>query len=245
LKDLESKLAQYSSTLVDHISPNGTAFKTSSLLEMLQEIGYNIRYVDVSHLNGRGEGDPMERNKESISQVVNEIYEEYSSLYGPLPWLSLVEERPVSAHEESSNELKLVDNELLRSDSPDPEEKILKPMTSICELDNLNDQLKHRAIENANNVSDISFLALILAPVTKLPGGECFATCGGSSRDYFSGEGRGSCSLLGQFPLPTRSGCPRTRDDCCLRKVSLCRPTSRGNGRRSSSPTLSSLPTKM
>jgi hypothetical protein len=158
-------MAQYSTKLVDHVSSKGTPFKTSSLLKILQEIGYDVRYVDVSHLNGRGEGDSLERNKASISHLVNEIYEEYSSSYGPLPWLS-----SVSVQEEQQPkdevELKLIDDDLLRSDArvPEehPEERIINPMT--CDLDNLNDQLKQKVIENANNVSDafpfISFLVI-------------------------------------------------------------------------------------
>lgn len=131
---------------------------------MLEEIGYNIRYVNVSHLNGRGDGDTTERNKNSISKVVNEIYEEYSSLYGPLPWLSFVEEQPVPAIEVSSTievELKLVDNDLLQSIPLDSGERIFEPMASLCELDNLNDELKQIAIANANNVSDSPLHVLI------------------------------------------------------------------------------------
>jgi hypothetical protein len=161
-------MAQYSTKLVDHVSSKGTPFKTSSLLKMVQEIGYDVRYVDVSHLNGRGEGDSLERNKASISHLVNEIYEEYSSSYGPLPWLSS-KEQSVSVQEEPKDEveLKLIDDDLLRSDArvPEehPEERIIEPMT--CDLDNLNDQLKQKVIENANNVSDaFHFLSCDLLP---------------------------------------------------------------------------------
>ena len=95
MKDLESKLTQYSSKLVEVTSPsnnNGNIFKTSPLLRTLDEIGYHIFRVDVSQMNGRGDGDTSLRNKNLNSLFVDKIYNEYVTYFGRLPWITNVEE---------------------------------------------------------------------------------------------------------------------------------------------------------
>jgi hypothetical protein len=156
MKDLESKLSQYSSKLVE-ITQGTSSFKTSPILRSLDELGYNIKRVDVSQVSGRGEGDPIQRIKKSTGRIVDKIYEEYIKLFGELPWMidvgcspprielgndsntlsvdksPLVATEDITAEENLAKTSKLTINEKLNSLNPDVRQRIVYSATEVFE----------------------------------------------------------------------------------------------------------------
>jgi hypothetical protein len=155
VKELEARLAQYS---------DGKSSKTASLTTILEEMGYNIQRLNVSQLTGRGDGDPILRNQNSISKVADEIYEEYIRLFGPLPWLAQ-KDRPVSSHPDTAmndgNILSLVENYPIAITS-EPEQPNDELNSMDDQLSQMNENLQNRVIENASNVSATLPLTLFL-----------------------------------------------------------------------------------
>jgi hypothetical protein len=155
VKDLEARLAQYS---------DGKSSKSASLTRILEEMGYNIRRFDVGPLTGRGDGDPLLRNQRSISKVIDEIYEEYAHLFGPLPWLT-PQNRPASSHPDTAlnqgDILSLVEDDPAFISGPHVEESNNEPVPSTMDqLSQMNENLQSQVIENANNVRPSSLTSL-------------------------------------------------------------------------------------
>lgn len=152
-KELENKLSQYSSKMKDQALPNGLLLKTHSVIALLEELGYNICRVDVGQLNGRGSGDPTERNRGSISPLVTKIYEEYVCSYGSLPWLAPSTDPVQSVEQESKHEQFTAINDSATSfDSIHVEELAPQSQSTMNQLNQLNDEMRSKVFKNADQV---------------------------------------------------------------------------------------------
>lgn len=143
---------QYSTKYKERTTSDGSSGKTHSVVALLEDLGYNIRRMNVGHLNGRGDGDPLERNRASISELFNKIYEEYVSLYGPLPWLGCSDERPVQLPQEEYFNAALPASQILSKYDSLQGEPTLQSQSTLNQLNLMNEHMRLKAFENAKNV---------------------------------------------------------------------------------------------
>lgn len=201
MKDLESKLSQYSSKLVEVSVPsinNGNTFKTSPLLRTLDEIGYRIQRIDISFMNGRGEGDAIIRNKNYNLLFVDKIYEEYIRFYGRLPWITKIEDKSkfndtISDDDNNNNNIanyeegKLLNqNDQLLSNNIKLDNSLAVKIENNQEIEeNGNENKKEFSIQNVNqkldqlkgdvksrvlqNVNDVSNFIIIIMILLSIP----------------------------------------------------------------------------